>query len=208
MDRFNKMNIAMRFRLLGMANIDSKFQVACDAFDFVEKLFKGEVRKDGKTPVFMHPLEVLAYLVTMLPSLRHPAETLATALLHDAMEDKGLTEAECAERFGARITHATRRLSKPEGAKGNSLERYFHEMLDCPIATVVKGSDRINNQSTMTGVFSLDKQLSYVWETEQHILPMLKKARRLYSDQESVYENMKLVLRNQALLVRATQPGA
>jgi hypothetical protein len=80
-------------------------------------------------------------------------------------------------------------------------------MLDCPVATVVKGSDRINNQSTMVGVFTPKKQMEYVRECEEHILPMLKSARRKFPDQEPAYENMKLVLTTQIAMVRAIHAG-
>lgn len=204
MEKFEKLRISMRYRLLGATGVDKAYQVALDAYDFAEQHHVG-VRKDGLTPNFMHQLEVMAYLTTFLKGLRHPAETLAAAALHDICEDCGVPLADIRTRFGERVAHATRRLSKVvEGSKVADLSTYFDQMLDCPIATVVKGSDRINNQSTMAGVFTREKQLSYIEESETHIVPMLKQARRLFSDQEPVYENIKLVLRNQIVLIRAS----
>ena len=203
MERFDKLRISMRYRLLGATGADARYQMALDAFDFAEERHIG-LRKDGKTPNFMHQLEVMGYLTTVLKGLRHPAPTLAAAALHDICEDCGVTLAEIDERFGPQVAHATRRLSKViEGAKLPGLDAYFDAMLDCPIATVVKGSDRINNQSTMAGVFTREKQLSYIEESETFIIPMLKKARRIFSDQEAVYENIKLVLQNQMSMVKA-----
>lgn len=203
MTKYEKLRIALRYRLIGSASVDPAFKVALAAFDFSEEKTIG-TRKDKVTPNFMHPLEVTSYLMTLQPSLRHPAETFAAALLHDVIEDTDVTVEEVQERFGTRVAHATRRLSKVvEGRKAVSLAVYFEDMLDCPIATVAKGSDRINNQSTMVGVFSTAKQIEYIEESEKYILPMLKQARRVYSDQEAVYENIKLVLCNQIALVRA-----
>lgn len=204
MDRFDKLRISMRYRLLGAASADKTFQVALDAYNFAETKYEGKLRKDGKTPAFMHPLEIMAYVVTLMPSLRYPAETLAAVAIHDCVEDYGVSVEECRDRFGARVSHATMRVSKViHGVKVPSLEEHFEAMLDCPIASVVKPADRANNQSTMVGVFSPTKQLEYVQESERYIIPMMKKARLLYSDQEAVYENLKWVLRHQATLVLA-----
>lgn len=204
MDRFDKLRISMRYRLLGAASVDKRFQVALDAFNFSETKYEGKLRKDGVTPAFMHPLEIMAYLTTLLPSLRYPAETLAATALHDCVEDYGVSVEECRDRFGARVSHGVMRVSKViHGVKVPSLAEHFELMLDCPIATVIKPADRANNQSTMVGVFTPAKQLEYIEETERFIVPMMKKARLLYSDQESVFENLKWVLRHQASMVLA-----
>jgi (p)ppGpp synthase/HD superfamily hydrolase len=204
MDRYTKLRISMRYRLLGAASADKRFQVALDALDFAEKKYTGKVRKDGVTPSFMHPLEIMAYLTTLLPSLRHPAETLAAAAIHDVVEDDGVSVEECRDRFGPRVGHATMRVSKViHGVPVPSIAEHFELMLDCPIATVLKPTDRVNNQGTMGGVFSREKQLAYVDESERLIIPMMKKARHIYSDQEAAFENLKLSLRNQIALVRA-----
>lgn len=204
MDRFEKLRASVRYRLQGMADIDPSYFIALHAYDLAESKHHGVFRKDGTTPEFMHPLEVTGYLFTLGKNLQFRAETFAAGLLHDVGEDYGVTFAEVEDGCGRRTAHAFRRLSKKlEGAKVTSLQDYFDAMLDCPVATVVKGADRINNQSTMTEVFSPTKQLEYVDESEKFILPMLKKARRLYPEQEAAYENIKVMLKNQIALVRA-----
>lgn len=207
MNRFEKLRISMRYRLQGAAAADKRYQVAVDAFTFSEEKYDGQFRKDKVTPAFTHPLEIAGYLTTLLPSLRHPPEALAAALLHDCVEDYGVSVEEVRDRFGTKVSHAVMRVSKViHGVKVPSLEEHFELMLDCPIATVVKPADRANNQSTMLGVFSAAKQLDYVEESERFIIPMMKSARRLYGDQEAVYENLKVLLRNQMVLVRAMHP--
>ncbi|MCC5612890.1 HD domain-containing protein [Nostoc sp. CHAB 5834] len=206
MDSFKKLRIAMRYRLRGMASIDRRYQVALDAFYYAETALEGQFRKDKVTPTFMHPLGVLAYLMTMLPLLRHPAETLATALLHDCMEDCGLTRKECLDRFGPMVTGSTVLMSKKVEGVSLTLPQYFANMEGCPITTVLKPTDRVNNQGAMVGVFTPEKIREYVLETEQYILPMLRKSRSRFSDQELVYENLKLILTNQNNLFRAYVP--
>lgn len=204
MNEYDKLRIAMRNRLLGAAAVDGRYQVALDAFQEAETMFEGKVRKDGKTPVLMHPLGIMGHAFNHLKYLRHPAESLATAMNHDGMEDAGLTIVHSTVRFGPLVTHATKRLSKEvEGMSVHSLENYFEAMLDCPIATVIKGFDRINNQDSMIGVLTPEKQVEQVDETERYVLPMIKKARRIYSDQDAIYENIKLFLVSQVNMVRA-----
>lgn len=66
---------------------------------------------------------------------------------------------------------------------------------------MVKGADRIHNQQSMVGVFTLDKQSAYISETKDLVLPMLKRARKRFTTQEAVYENEKLLLMNQNSLI-------
>ena len=203
MTPYEKLRISVRYRLLGALMVDDRFRICVDAFNFSEEICIGKFRKDGTTPEFMHPLEVTAYGITMLKNLRHGPETLAALLMHDHMEDAGITYEQLEERFGRLVAHAVLRMSKVRGKVKLSNEAFFSEMLDCPIATGGKGFDRITNQGTMLGVFTPEKQLAQADETEAFILPMVKKARRIFSDQEPVYENIKLVLTNQVKLIRA-----
>ena len=91
-------------------------------------------------------------------------------------------------------------LSKKYRGEKKDMEQYFEEMVNCPIASVIKGVDRINNHQTMHPVFTAEKQKSYIYETNTYIIPMLKKARHLHVEQESVYENIKFVLKSQMAL--------
>jgi (p)ppGpp synthase/HD superfamily hydrolase len=69
------------------------------------------------------------------------------------------------------------------------------------LASLAKAIDRANNQRSMGGVFSRDKQVSYVTFTRQMILPMLKLARVNFPDQKPAYENLKHFLVTQERLV-------
>ena len=54
----------------------------------------------------------------------------------------------------------------------------------------------------MGNAFSVQKQLSYLVETEQLVLPMIKLASRAFPIQEPAFENAKLALRSQISLAR------
>lgn len=55
----------------------------------------------------------------------------------------------------------------------------------------------------MIGVFDRDKQNEYIFETNEYVIPMIKKARRLFPQQEPAYENAKHFLRCQVELIKA-----
>jgi hypothetical protein len=56
---------------------------------------------------------------------------------------------------------------------------------------------------TMLGGFSVPKRVSYIEETLDKVVPMLKIARRSFPEQYSVYENIKFVITNQVQLYNA-----
>ena len=202
MNRFEKLRLSLRYYLQGAADQDSSYVVALDAFEFAMKHHVG-TRKDGVTPEFQHQLETTQLIRTLRSSLIYPAESLAVMLLHDTAEDYGVDFAEIRDRFGARVEHGVYRMTKVHKGVKKSPEQYFTEMLDCPITTVCKGGDRGHNQQSMVGVFSREKQVAYLEETEKWILPMLKLARRAHPRQEAVYENLKFLLRSQVQLIKA-----
>ena len=70
------------------------------------------------------------------------------------------------------------------------------------LASIVKAADRFHNHSTMGNAFSVPKQLSYLVETEQFVLPMIKASARAFPIQEAAYENAKLALKSQISLAR------
>jgi len=82
-------------------------------------------------------------------------------------------------------------------------ENYYNILSTCPIASVAKGFDRVHNLMTMLGGFSTQKRISYIEETLEKTVPMLKRARREFPEQIPVYENIKYVMTNQVQLYKA-----
>lgn len=196
MASYEKLRIAIRYWLLG-----SGYEKAAQAMDFAERYHTG-FRKDG-TPEFGHQVEIAHYIRTIQSSLIKPEETIAVAFLHDVVEDYDVSQADIESKFGFEISEAVGRVTKLDsfGNKKNQ-ELLFDEMSVCPIASVVKGADRIHNFSTMNGAFSLKKQDDYCKEAEELIIPMLRKARRNFHSQEPVYENIKLIMSTQINMTR------
>lgn len=204
LDRHSKQFISMRYWLLGAAKENPSYFVALEAMEYAAGFHDG-LRKDDVTPEFNHQLSIAHYIRTLLPSLRHPIESLATVFLHDVCEDYDVGFDEIESRFGPVIGRSTRLMTKKHRGIVKPRELYFSEMAEDPIASVDKGGDRIHNIQTMKDAnWTFEKQKSYVEEVRADFLPMLKRARRNFPDQELAYENIKHVLTSQVQLIEAS----
>lgn len=196
-DRHRKQLSVMRGFLEGR-----QYYVAAEALELVRST-EGGTRKDGVTPKLHHQLSVARLVSTLLPHLIHPEETLASAFLHDLLEDHGAdwTREKLEGRFNPRIAEAVWTLSKKTNGMTKSPEAYYGALALCPIGSIVKLADRAHNIQTMHGVFTPEKQLSYVGEVDQWYFPMIRAARRRYPRQYGAYENLKIILRVQRAMV-------
>lgn len=188
MEYFVKSKTALRYWLIGRGYIK-----AVEAMDFALEYHKG-LRKDKVTPEFQHQVSIAHFLRVFEPLLIYPEDTFATVSLHDVMEDYGVSKEEITENFGERVSRATYKLSKKYREEKKDIEVYYKKIAKCPIASIVKGGDRVHNIHKMVGVFSHKGEVHYVEETEDMILPMLHKARHTFHQQEPAYENIKQVL--------------
>ncbi len=197
---YQKLFIALRYWLIGISQNDPQYLVALRALEYAKHIHCG-YRKDGKTPEFQHQIEIAHYLRTLYSGLLYPGATLAATFLHDVPEDYDISFEEIEKEFGKQVCDAVRLLTKEYRGEKKDIDHYFEEMSQCPIASVIKGADRINNHQTMHPVFTGEKQKSYINETQTYIIPMLKKARHLHVEQEFIYENIKFVLKSQMIMV-------
>ena len=69
------------------------------AIEFAAKAHDGMCRKKDKTPYILHPLEAAVIVGTMT----YDQEIISAAVLHDVVEDTGITIEEIEENFGTRI---------------------------------------------------------------------------------------------------------
>ncbi len=70
-----------------------------EAAAFSLKAHNGQKRKFSDKPYFLHPMEVAVIASTMTDD----PEVLAAALLHDAVEDAGVSIGEIEQKFGKRV---------------------------------------------------------------------------------------------------------
>jgi len=179
-----------------------RFFKAYDALELVKETELG-LRKDGQTPKLHHQLSVGRLITTLEPHLLFPEESIASAFLHDLLEDHHeWKHSDLVCRFGERIADAVGVLTKKDGSMLKDKTAYFAQMSLCPIASVVKLADRGYNLQTMGGVFSSQKKLDYCDEVDTFFFPMIRTARRKFPSQYGAYENLKILLRCQTTLVR------
>jgi (p)ppGpp synthase/HD superfamily hydrolase len=204
---FKKLRNTIRSELQGMAKLDKRYYIVLKGFNLADKYHSGK-RKDGQ-PEFSHQLMIVGYLLTIIDSLENAPMVILAALWHDLYEDYhnkcsllvGLMKAISEEGFIYAV-----RLSKIRDGKKISYEQYFKEMSECIVCSIVKLVDRASNISTMIGVFDFDKQDGYLQDLIDWFFPMLKKAKRLFPEQKSAYENVKSFLtcqRDTIVAVRA-----
>lgn len=206
---YEKSKAAMRAFLHGKG-----FFKALKAMDISERYHTG-TRKDG-APEFSHQIAQAHILMALLPHLIDPEGTMIVLFLHDTVEDYGTPEdaaplppftlKDVLDLFGPEISRSVDTVSKVVNGYKKSMPQYFDEMAQDPRASIVKGTDRFHNHQSMPGAFSAAKQDSYLEETEEHILPMMKVARRAFPEQHAAYELLKIMLHSQMGLIRAMQP--
>lgn len=70
-----------------------------EAVAFAVQAHKGMVRKAGKHPYILHPMEA----AVIVGSMTDDPEVLAAAVLHDVVEDANVTLTEIRDKFGERV---------------------------------------------------------------------------------------------------------
>jgi len=191
-DRFDKLYIALKFRLHGMG-----YFKALNALEIAKEIHDG-YRKDGKTPEFQHQLEIALYIMT-LKDIEQLEDTIIVALLHDTDEDypHDLSHEQKQQFDGFSI----QRIEMLNKHRAVSMEEYFRMIGNDRVCSLVKGVDRINNFQSMHGAFTIEKQIKYAVEVKEFFLPMLKRARKKYPKQMDAYYNIENMLKSQYQLV-------
>ena len=123
-----------------------------DAYKFADEAHLGQRRASGE-PYITHPLAVAG----MVADWRLDAQALMAALMHDAMEDCGITKVELIERFGAPTAEMVDGLTKLDKLQFSTREEgqteSFRKMLLAMARDVrvilVKLADRLHNMRTM-----------------------------------------------------------
>lgn len=200
--QFQKLMISARYWLLGMAEHDPEYFKVIEAMELGAEHHDGF--RNGGDPEFIHQLQIFHYLRTMHKHIADPVMVYKLVFLHDALEDPNqaskkagkpvyITPEEIREKFGSLFLVKLKKMSKEILGIKNA-EFSLDEVFEDQDTSVAKGGDRVNNVTSMIGVFKRERLERYVKETMEEFLPRLKKARRLFPAQESIYENIKLEL--------------
>lgn len=156
---------------------------ALKAMSFARDKHSGQLRKSGE-PYIVHPLMMACNAVSI--GIRDDT-VIATILLHDVCEDCGvsLSELPVDDRVRNAVDLMTFRVMDGE-TKEIAKNRYYNMLLQSREATLTKLLDRCHNVSSMAGTFSEEKLKSYIEETRVHVLPMLRKAKRMYPEDADI----------------------
>lgn len=200
MTRTEKLKTALKYWYEGKG-----YNRAIKAMHLAQNLHMG-TRKDGVTPEIFHQISVAGYLKTISDGVIDPENIQIVAWLHDAEEDER-------EAFRSRLDDAMPWLGvsclteiQNLNKSGWDTEVYYDTLSYSPIASIVKGADRIHNHQTMNGVFTQEKKEAYIKETKLYVLPMLKEARMNFPEQTNAYYNIIHVLRTQIELITGETP--
>jgi GTP pyrophosphokinase len=125
------------------------------AYRFADQAHLGQLRDSGE-PYITHPIAV----TTRCAEWKLDAQALMAALLHDAMEDCGITKTELIERFGAPVAELVDGLTKLDKLHFNTREESqaesFRKMLLAMARDVrvilIKLADRTHNMRTLSNI--------------------------------------------------------
>ena len=196
MENYEKQKISLRYWLLGHG-----YHKAVEAMNFAERYHNGK-RKDGQEE-FSHQVSQANLVRTLIGHIKYKEEVFIVIFLHDICEDKGISFEEIESMFGKKVADAVRLITKEYRGVKMSNDSYYPPMAKCEITSIAKGCDRIHNLMTMLNGFKPAKRISYIQETKDFTIPMLKQAKRNFPQQEGAYENMKFIMYNQIQLYTA-----
>jgi GTP pyrophosphokinase len=151
-----------------------------DAYVFAMQSHEGQMRKTGE-PYIVHPIDA----AMTVASLNLDGAAIAAALLHDVVEDCGVTNEELSERFGtdvARLVEGVTKLNRitllpPEsvawddGVQADNLRKMFLAMAEDIRVVVIKLADRLHNMRTLEAL-DPKKQVRIARETMEIYAPL------------------------------------
>jgi guanosine-3',5'-bis(diphosphate) 3'-pyrophosphohydrolase len=148
------------------------------AYVFSMQMHGSQKRASGD-PYYSHPIEVAG----ILTDLHLDDETIATAILHDTIEDTLTTHEEIEAKFGAnvaRLVDGVTKLSKIEAQTENeraaeNLRKFLLAMSDDIRVLLVKLADRLHNMRTLHFIKSEEKRRRIARETMDIYAPLAER---------------------------------
>jgi RelA/SpoT family (p)ppGpp synthetase len=139
----------------------------------------GDQQRASGDPYFSHPIEVAG----ILTDLKLDDQTIATAILHDTIEDTLATTQEIEKLFGkdvARLVDGVTKLSKIEAQSeseraAENLRKFLLALSDDIRVLLVKLADRLHNMRTLHHIPSEDKRRRIARETMDIYAPLAER---------------------------------
>ena len=162
---------------------DDRLQLVEQAYEFAASQHEGQYRKSGE-PYIEHPLNAALFLA----DLRQDSATLAATLLHDVIEDTGMSRADLSSMFGAEVTRLVDGVTKltrldlltenraaeevsDSHAQAESIRKMLVAMAEDVRVVVIKLADRLHNMKTLAPL-SPARQRSIAQETLDIYAPL------------------------------------
>jgi len=138
-----------------------------EAYRFADAAHLGQFRADGK-PYITHPIAVAG----LVADWKLDAQAVMAALMHDTIEDQGVTKAELIEKFGAPTADLVDGLTKldklqfstREEGQAESFRKMLLAMARDVRVVLVKLADRLHNMRTL-GALAPDRRRRIARET-------------------------------------------
>jgi len=144
------------------------------AYDLAAQAHQGQYRKSGE-PYIHHPLAV----ARIVASFGLDDVTISAALLHDSVEDTGVTLEELAEQFGTDVADIVDGVTKLDrlqfdskaAQQAASMRKMLVAMAKDLRVLMIKLADRLHNMRTL-GAMATDKQARIARETIDVYAPL------------------------------------
>ncbi len=145
-----------------------------EAFQFSDEAHLGQYRQSGE-PYITHPVAV----AELCAEWKLDAQSIMAALLHDVIEDQGITKSELAEKFGPKVAELVDGLTKldklefqsREQAQAESFRKMLLAMARDVRVILVKLADRTHNMRTL-GFVPPEKRRRIALETMEIYAPI------------------------------------
>ncbi|MBI4095585.1 MAG: bifunctional (p)ppGpp synthetase/guanosine-3',5'-bis(diphosphate) 3'-pyrophosphohydrolase [DPANN group archaeon] len=153
---------------------------------------RNQKRKDGKTPYIAHPIAVAEIIKSAGIT---DGVSVASALLHDTVEDTDATLEEICREFGPEVAHYVCLLTR---VRGDDRDAYHERIVYASPKEVqiIKLADVLNNLSTLDNIADAAAKEKFrknvTHALEKYYLPLAKKI------SPRIYNSLKLEIRGLA----------
>ena len=171
---YNKINkvLSIKYRSLlrkiKKYNPQAKLDRISTAFRFGRKAHDGQLRDSGD-PYFIHPISV----ASLLAEIKVDADTIITALLHDTVEDCGVSLNEIENLFGKdvrKLVNGVTKLTKLQlqsidSQQAENFRKLLISMGEDIRVMLIKLADRVHNIQTLEFIKNKERKEKIATET-------------------------------------------
>ncbi len=159
-------------------NSSADVDLVAKAYEYAKLMHEGQTRSSGE-PYYTHPVEVAAILADM----KMDSATIATAILHDTIEDTDATYNDLKTKFSeeiATLVDGVTKLGKlehqsVEGKQAENFRKLVLAMSEDIRVLLVKLSDRLHNMRTLHYISKPEKQRRIARETLDIYAPLAER---------------------------------